>query len=528
MLYASCAAFDGQLDATFNGGTVITFINNFSTISATAIQADGKIVSAGYSGTSASAIDFTLARYNTNGLLDSTFGVNGIRTTFLGGTANQIHAIVIQPDGKIVVGGQGTVDNAFVLARYTADGTPDSTFGTAGTVVTVLSAPAGIFGIALQADGKIVVVGQPLSAPKMFIVARYYENGAIDNGLQGGSGFGINGVALIDLPGADDASSIAVQEDGKIVVGGSAGPIGMRTFAAARLDTKGALDLSFGGVGSVTTAFPADAQGANLIVQPDGKIILIGSTGQLNMQDFALVRYHSDGTLDSGFGMGGVTTTAIGNNDQIFQVVLQPDGKLVVAGFSDVNGIDNFALARYNTNGVLDVTFNPSGTMPGVVVTPFNGGLASEAFQVALQQDGSIVASGAIFNVPSSNFGFGLARYLNNNPLVATQITAPINNILFSNDTFTISGIAQNPSNIGIFADGILIGRAVTSGTTNSWSAQTTVPLANGSHVITAVAEYKNGNVNLLSTNSVTINIDSCRSSLSSAIASKYCSGTVV
>jgi len=524
MLYTKCTAFDGQLDATFNGGTVTTFINNFSSIFATAIQADGKIVSAGLSGTSDSMTDFTVARYTTTGSLDSTFGINGIRTTFLGGVENQINALVIQPDGKIVVGGQGTVDNTFALVRYTIDGTPDSTFGTAGTVVTPLGIPAAIVGIALQSDGKIVVVGQPSSGSTMFIVARYYENGAIDNGLQGGSGFGTAGVALIDLSGADESSSIAIQEDGKIVVGGSAGPLGTRTFAAARLDTNGALDLSFGGVGSVTTAFPADAQGANLIVQPDGKIILIGSTGQLNTRDFALVRYNSDGTLDSGFGIGGIATTEVGSNDQIFQVVLQPDGKLVVAGFSDVNGIDNFALARYNGDGVLDVTFNPSGSMPGVVVTPFNGGLASQAFQVALQQNGSIVASGKIFTVSGSNFGFALTRYLNNNPLVATQITAPRDTILFSNGTFVVSGIAQNPSNIGIFADGVLIGRTVTSGATNAWSVQTTIPVANGSHIITAVAEYKNGNVNLASTNAVRICVDSCRSPLSAAIASKYCS----
>jgi len=529
LLYLNCIAYDGQLDTSFgNNGLVTTFINNFSVILGVVIQSDNKIVVGGWSGTSGVlGQNFSLARYNVNGTLDGSFGNAGIVITSLPGSNSEIKSIVLQTDGKIVVGGFATIGgfNSFMLARYNTDGSLDNTFGNAGIVISNVGVSTGIVSIALQSDGKIVALGQPINGLPGFIIARYYSNGTLDNGSEGGSGFGANGIVIVNLTGSNEAASIAVQEDGSIVAGGSTGPSGSRSLIVLRVTSSGSLDMSFGINGSVITSFPSDAQGTNLKVQRDGKIVLIGFTGPTNSREFALVRYNSNGALDTAFGSGGIVTTSLGGNDQIFEVVFQADDKLIVGGTSNVPGQNSFVLTRYTANGAIDLTFNPASSTPGTVFTTF-GTDNSQISSLALQQNGRIVAAGNVLTSVVTS-GFALARYLDNTLLPFTQITVPINNVIFSSPLLTVSGTAQNPSNIGIFADGILIGSTVTSGSANNWSLITTVPLTAGIHVITAVAEYKDGNVNLPSSNSVTIVVNNCRSALSLSIASKYCPETL-
>lgn len=529
VLYFKGSAYDGQLDASFGtAGLVSTAIDNFAVINSSVIQADGKIVVSGWSGvTKVTGINFTLARYNSNGTLDSSFGNAGVVITTFPGTDNQINSMMLQPDGKIVVGGVTNVGGyrSFVLARYNTNGFLDATFGNAGIAVTNVGISAGIVSIALQSDGKMVALGQNFAGTSLMVVARYYSDGTLDNGSQGGTGFGSNGIVLLNINPHDQSASIAVQENGKIVIGGSTGLPGSRDFMVARLTSTGVLDPSFGTGGSVITSFALDAQVNDLKIQKDGKIILVGFTGAPNSLDFALVRYNSDGSLDASFGSGGIVTTDLGGNDQIFEVILQPDGKLIVGGTSNVSGINQFVLTRYTAHGLVDLTFNPSSSTPGTVFTSFIGD-NSELFALALQQNGRVVASGNVLTGLTTS-EFGLARYLNNNPLQFTQITSPTDYMLFSSPLLTVSGAAQNPSNIGVFADGVLIGSTMTSGSTNNWSVKTTLPLSAGAYVISAIAAYKDGNVNLASSNPITIVVNDCRSALSLGIASKYCAATL-
>jgi len=199
------------------------------------------------------------------------------------------------------------------------------------------------FSVALQPDGKIVVAGY---AGGDFALARYNSDGALD------TSFGSGGKVTTDFGGSyhPDGFSVALQPDGKIVVAGYAGG----DFALARYNSDGALDTSFGSGGKVTTDFGGSDAGYSVALQPDGKIVVAGYAGL----DFALARYNSDGALDTSFGTGGkVTTDFSGGRDVGYSVALQPDGKIVVAGYA---GVD-FALARYNSDGALDTSFGSGG-----------------------------------------------------------------------------------------------------------------------------------------------------------------------
>lgn len=227
--------------------------------------------------------------------------------------------------------------------------------------------------------------------------------------------FGLFGRVITDFGGASDAAAaVAVQPDGRIVAVGWTTATGSADFALARYHADGTLDASFGRGGKVTTAFAAGSSDMALAValQPDGKIIAAGQTSNGN-SDFALARYNVDGTLDASFGANGTVTTDVLalSSDAAFAVVVQADGKIVAAGQADVDGGFDFALARYNRDGTLDAAFGVGGK----VLTPFDDEPSgqdfsvAQAFAVALQPDGKIVAAGQAFI--ESSFDFALARF---------------------------------------------------------------------------------------------------------------------
>jgi uncharacterized delta-60 repeat protein len=384
----------GDLDTSFGSdGQVITdFDGGGDEAHAVALQTDGKIVVAGGSSLTEIGGLFALARYNPNGTLDTTFGGGRVTTDVEGGTA---HDVGLQSDGKIVAVGAsgGAFDHSsFTLVRYKPNGTPDMTFGSDGLVTTAFRDFNDIAtAIALQPDDKIVVAGSSTSDPATgatdFALARYNPNGTLD------TTFGGDGRVITAFEGHAAALDIALQPDGKIVAVGQANnpSTGNRDFALARYHPDGTLDTTFGGDGRVTTAFEGDAPANAVALQPDGKIVLAGSVGF--SPDFALARYHPDGTLDTTF----VTTD--GGSGAALDVVLQPDGKFVVAGFIG----SDFALARFHPNGTVDTTFGGDGR----VTTDFgrSSGLASA---LVLQPDGKLVAAGS---VDGAGLDFALARY---------------------------------------------------------------------------------------------------------------------
>jgi uncharacterized delta-60 repeat protein len=395
----------GDLDTTFDfDGKVTTPIGSSTDQGrAMALQADGKIVVAGSSVISGTT-DFALTRYTSTGALDTTFDGDGKVTTPIGSSTDLAEALAVQSDGKIVAAGWisgATID--FALVRYTSSGALDPTFGTGGKVTTPIGTSTdAITGIAIQPDGKIVVVGySTIGATVDFALARYTVTGALD------PTFGAGGKVTTPIGATDDqATSVAIQEDGRIVAAGLAFNGPQPDFALARYTSTGALDATFGAGGKVTTPIGSgDDQAYDVAIQADDKIVAAGHSFNGSNNDFALVRYTSIGGLDSGFGAGGKVTTPFGpGHDEARGMALQDDGKIVVAGHGSNGSNDDFALARYNTTGALDATFGGDGR----VMTSI-GSSIDVAHDVAVQEDGKIVVAGYIGGAAED---FAVARYL--------------------------------------------------------------------------------------------------------------------
>jgi uncharacterized delta-60 repeat protein/uncharacterized repeat protein (TIGR01451 family) len=325
---------DGSLDTSFgSGGEVVTdYAGGSDVAGGVALQSDGKIVVVGTSEVpDEGCCWFTLARYNANGTLDTAFGDNGwIRVQEFGGASDGA-SIAVQPDGRIVAAGQS--GGRFAVVRYLPDGSPDLGFGVAGQVVDDFGDRfTGALGhdMALQPDGRIVVAGYTGSTRFDFAVARYNTDGSRD------TTFGTGGHVITDFGDYDVANSVAVQSDGRIVAAGYTGS----GFALARYNTNGSLDTGFGAGGRTTTDFGgAGGQANDVALQSDGRIVAAG----VSAGNFALARYNVNGSLDTGFGTGGRTTTDFGDQDVANAVALQPDGKIVAFGGTG----EDRALARY-------------------------------------------------------------------------------------------------------------------------------------------------------------------------------------
>ncbi|MCC7067988.1 MAG: hypothetical protein IT523_05995, partial [Burkholderiales bacterium] len=270
------------------------------------------------------------------GDLDTTFGAGfGMVRTAIGTGIDLGNAIALQPDGKIVVAGYcwNGSDYDFCLARYLANGTLDTSFGSGGTVITPIGS-ANDYGraIALQPDGKIVVAGICRGASDQDVcLARYQANGSLD------TSFNLTGKVISPIGSSgESAQAIALQPDGKIVVAGRCYNGNNVDFCLARYHPNGALDTSFDSDGKVITPIGSSSNSAGAIaLQPDGKIVVAGRCDNGGNDDFCLARYQANGTLDTSFGSAGngkVITSIGSGNDQANALALQPDGKIVVAG----------------------------------------------------------------------------------------------------------------------------------------------------------------------------------------------------
>jgi uncharacterized delta-60 repeat protein len=340
---------DGTTDDSFVTDPPDTDPRSFAAV---ALQADGKIVVAGHEYNYATDdSDFFVARYNPDGSGDETFSGDGILTMDFGGHDDRAKAVVVQPDSKIVVAGYSVeldTDDVpsrdFALARYDPDGTLDASFSGDGKRTTDFADDTA-HDIALQSDGKIVVGG---SASGDIALVRYDEDGHLDSSF---SGDGRVTAGLTDARG-DGGRAIAIQPDGKIVAaGGTSGD-----FALARFDADGSLDATFGGDGVVTTDFGETDRygrggaGASDVVLQSGRLLAAGYA----RGDFALARYELDGDLDAGFSGDGMLTTDMyySYSDAASSIAVQPDGRIVVGGFVDYNDgnlyADSYgAVARY-------------------------------------------------------------------------------------------------------------------------------------------------------------------------------------
>lgn len=509
---------DGTLDNTFgtNGYVSIDFFGSSDAISSLAVQPDGKIVALGSAYNDTNKADFALLRYLPNGTLDSTFGTGGkVLTEFSPGDSEFPCTVLLQPDGKIVAVGysyehpllaryntDGSLDNSFgnggkviinsglvsnvltsaalrldgkivmagalnypaqlALLQYLPDGSPDNSFGTNGLLLTnqaTTNTYSATPDLALSSNGAINLAVPSTTFPPVFTIHRYLPDGTPD------AAFSFDGVATAYMEkGNDIPTCLAVQPDGKVLVGGNVirnedrgcliarfdvdgtldmsfstdglFPFGLvstreelvdmvvqtdgKILAAAntldasfvpkiillRLKTNGTLDSTFNGTG-IKIFNTAYDRVAAVAVQADGKIVIAGVRGQFG-RDFLLLRLLANGAADNSFGTAGaVVTDFFVQNDGCVDVAIQPDGKIVAAGNAQLTNIPNIgAIARYNANGTLDNTFGTGGK----VLIVGAGGSQVMPNNLLLQPDGKILLS-AILPDNDGNDNFGLYRF---------------------------------------------------------------------------------------------------------------------
>lgn len=389
----------GALDASFGiNGLVWADLGSPGDFAyAAALQSDGKIVVAGSSDISPYGPNVALARFTTNGRLDPAFGNGGVvvATGLLGPEmGTRARAIVIQQDGRLVVGGDSH------LVGFTPTGALDPTFGTQAVVTTTVN----VYALAIQADQKLLAAGDALAPNTAFGVARFSSQGAIDGG------FGTGGVAsiVVDGPSFQRAYAIAVQSDTKIVLAGIADD----WFGLARLNANGSPDAGFGSSGWVRTGFASwggrnAAEARSVVVLPGNSLAVAGSAWSTSAADsaaFAVARYTSSGSLDASFGSSGRRVTDISEkNDGAYALALQTGGLLVAGGYA-VNASSDFALARYTTAGALDVNFGSAGKTAANL-----DGSHDRAHALALLPGGKLVAAGNTFDGVSTLIG--LSQY---------------------------------------------------------------------------------------------------------------------
>jgi uncharacterized delta-60 repeat protein len=398
--FVTVQAAGGDLDLSFGvNGTVLThFANTRNGPSDAVLQPDGKIIVAGNADDT-----FVVVRYDTNGNLDQSFGNGG--KAFGNVTSAAGNAIALQPDGKIIVA--GNISGDFGLMRFNTDGSLDNGFGTNGLVVTDMLSNDEATDVALQNDGKIVVVGEAGLAGK-YGFARYDTNGSLDQS------FGNGGKVVLELFSTNDhATALALQADGKIVAVG-AGSIG---FQISRLNSNGSLDNTFDGDGKTQIEFSGRGAGAEeVVIQPDGKILAGGGSNGPNGIDFSMVRLQVNGTPDSSFGNDGRVITPVTGvaYDQISSLALQPDGKILAGGYVQAPSFTfaDFALVRYHTDGSVDSTFGNNG----IVTAHFFDNHSAIIKSVMVQNDGKIVVAGSSIPRQGQPEGyFALARYEGDN-----------------------------------------------------------------------------------------------------------------
>jgi uncharacterized delta-60 repeat protein len=424
-LTSSVFAQSIQPDPLFgNAGIVVTAAPDAnSIIYDIAFQPDGKIIAVGciYENNAMPSPHTYLIRYNTNGTIDNSFGINGKVKTAVG-TEDIAYAVVIQQDGKILIAGNETIINQVdstsviiesrpYLVRYKNSGTLDSAFGTQGIHKLHILDPYTdkyLNALQLRPDGTILAGGgvQMTGQPYQMMVVSLNPDGTYSNN------FGTNGLTALSIEPGQNATlyDIALQTDGKLVLGGYSGMASLTAppltkMALARLGTNGAPDTGFGNAGTVTKQVSTATVRFDMIsaiaVQDDGRIVAAGGTDQ----HFVLLRYHADGSPDLNFGTAGlITDTATTHASNL---CIDHNGKLLISGL--INYPDLFAhhvfMARYNTNGTPDLSFGNSG----LVLVDQSG--QSQVHAMAIQQDHKIVLAGHTEDVTTGNTSYTLFRY---------------------------------------------------------------------------------------------------------------------
>jgi len=424
---------NGTLDTTFNASGVVTASidkNKPNTAADVKIQTDGKIVVCGTSYIG-SYKDMAIIRLNTNGTLDNTFnGTGKVTSGFLKSGSDRIEKLAVQSDGKILAAGYTSTNN-ISLARYNANGTLDTSFNTKGYVTsnfqhTYFGNFFNSLAVLSQTDGKILIVGDyysSVSNNQEIFVRRYNPSGTVD------TTFGTSGMASLGINAKWTISNAAIlQTDGKIMIVGSSYVGTDNVFTLVRFNTNGTLDTTFNGTGFSNTTISVNSEGNSILLQPDGKILVGGWITNGADKDLLLMRYNTNGTLDSTFNGNGKVTQGVGTgNDEILKLALQADGKIaVLSSYVNTSG-NRLALLRYNSNGSLDTSFNSTGQLL-TDYSSFSG------------RDNDMVLDPLNRIIISSAYGGGIARYNTNGTLDTTFVK----NEIFLNQFYARSLIITN------------------------------------------------------------------------------------
>jgi uncharacterized delta-60 repeat protein len=364
-------ASPGDLDTTFgSGGRKTVNFGGVDAARAVVVQPNGRVVVAGGGGPASS---FCVVRLRAaNGTLDPTFGSGGKKVIDFGGEDEGAHAVALQPDGKILLAGDTHLKPAVVRLRV--NGTLDPSFENDGKKAFSWGAIGRITAVVVAPNGKILLGG--FSGPEGgdIKVARLNANGLLDKT------FGTGGIAAVDFGGTEFGEAMARQADGRILVAGRADAGGA---IVARLRATGALDPDFGAGGRVT--LPGGGSANAVLVQPDRRIVVAGNASGSGAM--TVTRLMPGGSLDTGFGTNGTTAIDFGAlADLAGGAVLQPDGRIVVAGYTQAT--EDVAVARLTSGGALDPSFGAGGK------ATVDFGVATFGNAVALAPNGRIVVAG--------------------------------------------------------------------------------------------------------------------------------------
>ena len=453
----------GNLDPDFNSvGYVTTEIEDGAGLFSAGIQSDGKIVVAGSSCTAGGDPHFSIVRYNPDGSLDTGFDTDGIVNTDIGSFGSYASSLVIREDDKIVVSGYSLDETGTYFigttVRYDNEGTPDPEFGSSGYAFNTVSAGlSSVISAFVQEDGKVISVGVSDvdgflmrtdadglsdlafgtngisrfttgadlmvndviirsfegSDDKIFICGSSSEMGyqsilvgsynmdGTENGGFGTAGFVITPVGTI----LSRATSIGVAANGSIIVGGTADMGSGNDFVLAAYTPEGLPDVSFSGTGIVTTDLGGDDYIYKLIVQPDGKILAAGNTEIDDNEKGVIFRYNTDGTPDLNFGTEGKVTTSYNEHDFIRSIVLQSDGKILALSSAHDDSDSDIILVRYNEDGSVDGSFGSDG------IVIYDSGMDETPADMVLLENGEIVVLGHVADETGTSSRILLLRF---------------------------------------------------------------------------------------------------------------------
>ena len=418
-----------SLDPTWGtAGIVTTPIGTGNErIEASALQSDGKLIVAGSTTNVDGTKDVVLVRYSTTGTLDTTFDVDGKVVTALSSSDDVAYDIAIDTLGRYVVvgsttGGDGTQD--MFVARYQTTGALDVTFGTLGVsrFSFTFSGNDVARGVALDTSGRIVVVGETRGSDgsQDMALARLLTGGTLDGA------FGIGGRTTTAITRGDDvAEDVLIDSSGRITaIGSGFGLSNTRDFALARFNTSGTPDGTFGLTGQVTTHFGfGDDAALDAAFDSSGRIVVGGyAIGPDGTRDFAVARYSSSGVADSTFDTDGRNTASFTTlDDSAYGLALDSAGRIVLGGFATISTNTavkrDFALARFTTAGALDTNFDSDGRVTTAVSTDHD-----EIHSLRIDSSDRIVASGyAVTPVPLEDLA--VARYGDGLTIDGTTLT---------------------------------------------------------------------------------------------------------